>query len=146
MPRTVKAFLLLSLLYGVWLVWWAVAPLALPSPHRLQFLAALPAETRAMVVRADWMAAAIGVAIPFVVVAILAIAALARQNWARWVLALLLIAGEFSFFLVIADYAYLHPEIAVGPDFTWTGGWQKSCRTRPARARGSLRSSCPASR
>jgi hypothetical protein len=124
MPRAVKLFLVLCFVYAAWLVWWNVGPLLFPSPQRLQTLAQLPADIRAMVDQGEWVTAGIRILIPLVLYGTLALtAALARRNWARWGLALLLVAGEFSLFILIAYYSVAHADIRLPQELTWTGGW-----------------------
>lgn len=124
MPRTIKLFLALSLLYVGWLVWWNIGFLVMPSPELLHTRASLPPDLRASAEQGDWIVAAIRIGLSLTFFLFFALTAvLARRNWARWGLALFLIAGEFSFFILVAYYAVLHPEISGVPDLTWAGAW-----------------------
>lgn len=124
MPRTVKLFLVLCLAYLAWVVWWNIGPLVFPSPQRLQSLARLTANDRTIVDKGEWIAAGIRILIPLVLYGTLALtAAMARKNWARWGLALLLVVGEFSFFILITYYTLAHADIHLPAEFSWAGGW-----------------------
>ena len=122
MPLVIKIFLVLSLVYCGWIAWLQLAPLLLPSPQHQQILARIPAQYRSEMINADLMAAGMRTAMLLVFFLIFGtLAAVARQGWARWLVALSLLTFEVWDFVYGAALYLWWPRLFHFIFFSWDG-------------------------